>query len=74
MKSFASENAASISFSFAIVFLLAFVYPFMNAKRYAAGWDPTNGCVYYFNPDTATNSWIWSKTIVKTIGKHHFCK
>ena len=38
------------------------------------GWDPTNGCIFYFNPDTATNSWIWSKTIVKTIGKHHFCK
>ena len=38
------------------------------------GWDPTNGCIYYFNPDTATSSWIWSKTIVKTIGKHHFCK
>lgn len=38
------------------------------------GWDPTNGSVYYFNPNTATSSWIWSKTIVKTIGKHHFCK
>jgi len=38
------------------------------------GWDPTNGCIYYFNPNTATNGWIWSKTIVKTIGKHHFCK
>lgn len=38
------------------------------------GWDPTNGCVYYFNPNTATNKWIWSKTIVKTIGKHNFCK
>jgi len=38
------------------------------------GWDPTNGCIYYFNPNTATSSWIWSKTIVKTIGKHHFCK
>ena len=38
------------------------------------GWDPTNGCVYYFNPNTSTNKWIWSKTIVKTIGKHHFCK
>ena len=38
------------------------------------GWDPTDGCVYYFNPNTATSSWIWSKTIVKTIGKHHFCK
>lgn len=38
------------------------------------GWDPTNGCIYYYNPDTATNSWIWSKTIVKAIGKHNFCK
>ena len=38
------------------------------------GWDPTNGCVYYFNPNTATNSWIWSKSIVKQIGKHNFCK
>lgn len=38
------------------------------------GWDPTNGCIYYFNPNTATNKWIWSKTIVKPIGKHHFCK
>ena len=38
------------------------------------GWDPTGGCVYYFNPDTATNSWIWSRPHVKTIGKHRFCK
>lgn len=38
------------------------------------GWDPTDGCIYYFNPNTATSSWIWSKTIVKTIGKHNFCK
>ena len=38
------------------------------------GWDPTYGCIYYFNPNTATNKWIWSKTIVRTIGKHYFCK
>ena len=38
------------------------------------GWDPTNGCVYYFNPNTATNKWIWSKQIVTKIGKHNFCK
>jgi N-acetylmuramoyl-L-alanine amidase len=38
------------------------------------GWDPTGGCVYYFNPDTATNKWIWSRPLVKTIGKHRFCK
>lgn len=38
------------------------------------GWDPTSGCVYYFNPATATNKWIWSRPLVKTIGKHRFCK
>ncbi len=38
------------------------------------GWDPTNGCIYYFNPNTATSSWIWSRPIVMKIGKHNFCK
>ena len=38
------------------------------------GWDPTSGCVYYFNSNTATNKWIWSRPLVKTIGKHRFCK
>ena len=38
------------------------------------GWDPTNGCVYYWNPETATSKWIWSRTIVKKIGKHNFGK
>lgn len=37
------------------------------------GWDPTNGCLYYFNPETATSPWIWTRTQVKTIGKHIFC-
>ncbi|MGG1551201.1 spore cortex-lytic enzyme [Paenibacillus ferrarius] len=37
------------------------------------GWDPTGGCIYYFNPATATSKWIWSRTQVKTIGKHIFC-
>ena len=38
------------------------------------GWDPTNGAIYFFNPDTATNKWIWSRPLIKTIGKHRFCK
>lgn len=38
------------------------------------GWDPTSGCVYYFNPNTATSAWIWSRPQVLTIGKHIFCK
>lgn len=38
------------------------------------GWDTTEGAVYYFNPNTATNKWIWSRPVIKTIGKHRFCK
>lgn len=38
------------------------------------GWDPTSGAIYYFNPATATNKWIWSRPLIKTIGKHRFCK
>ncbi len=38
------------------------------------GWDPTGGAIYYFNPDTATNKWIWSRPLIKQIGKHRFCK
>lgn len=38
------------------------------------GWDPTSGCIYYFNPATATSSWIWSRPQVLTIGNHIFCK
>ena len=38
------------------------------------GWDPTGGAIYYFNPATATSKWIWSRPLIKTIGKHRFCK
>lgn len=38
------------------------------------GWDPTYGCIYYWNPATATSSWIWSRPIVIRIGKHVFAK
>ncbi|MCI5956037.1 MAG: spore cortex-lytic enzyme [Clostridiales bacterium] len=36
------------------------------------GWDPTGGCLYYYNPVTATNGWIWSRTVQLSIGKHNF--
>lgn len=46
-----------------------------NAARDAMnGWDPTNGCIYYYNPATATSSWIWSRPVMLTIGKHSFAK
>ena len=38
------------------------------------GWDPSYGAIYYFNPATATNKWIWSRPLTVTIGKHRFCK
>lgn len=37
------------------------------------GWDPSGGCLYYFNPRTATSKWIWTRPQVKTIGEHIFC-
>lgn len=37
------------------------------------GWDPSGGAVFYFNPKTSTNKWIWSRTLIKIIGKHRFC-
>ena len=50
--------------------------PDANAKKAAQdalnGWDPTNGCLYYYNPATATSSWIWSRTVMLSIGKHNF--
>ena len=46
-----------------------------NAARDAMnGWDPTNGCLYYYNPATATSAWIWSRPIMLQIGRHNFCK
>ena len=37
------------------------------------GWDPSGGAVFYFNPATSTNKWIWSRPLIKIIGKHRFC-
>lgn len=38
------------------------------------GWDPTNGAIYYYNPRTATSSWIFTRTTTVTIGNHVFAK
>lgn len=52
--------------------------PDATAKKAAQdainGWDPTYGAIYYFNPSTATNKWIWSRPMTVTIGRHRFCK
>lgn len=36
------------------------------------GWDPSYGCLYYWNPATATSKWIWSRRVMLKIGKHWF--
>ena len=52
--------------------------PDSSAKKAAQdainGWDPSYGAIYYFNPSTATNKWIWSRPLTIVIGKHRFCK
>ena len=51
-----------------------------NASAYSAakdalnGWDPTNGCLYYYNPATATSKWRWSLKVELKIGKHSFAR
>ena len=42
------------------------------AKAALGGWDPTYGALYYWNPDTATSKWIWSRKVITQIGKHVF--
>ncbi|MDD4698838.1 MAG: spore cortex-lytic enzyme [Oscillospiraceae bacterium] len=37
------------------------------------GLDPCGGAIYYFNPNTATSAWIWSRPLIKVIGEHRFC-
>lgn len=46
---------------------------FRAARDALNGWDPSGGAIYYFNPATATSSWIWSRPVIKQIGKHRFC-
>ena len=42
------------------------------AKDAMNGWDPTHGCLFYYNPALTTNKWIYSRQVVTTIGKHVF--
>lgn len=47
---------------------------YQAARDAMNGMDPSGGAIYYFNPSTATSSWIWSRPLIKVIGKHRFCK
>jgi N-acetylmuramoyl-L-alanine amidase len=46
---------------------------YQAARDALNGWDPSGGAIYYFNPNTATSAWIWSRPILSVIGKHYFC-
>ena len=43
------------------------------AREALNGSDPSGGAIYYFNPATATSSWIWSRPLLTVIGNHRFC-
>jgi len=42
------------------------------AREALNGWDPTGGCLYYYNPKTAADKWIFSRTVQTVIGRHSF--
>ncbi|MDO4740857.1 MAG: spore cortex-lytic enzyme [Eubacteriales bacterium] len=42
------------------------------AREALNGWDPTGGCLYYYNPDATDDAWIRTRTVVTVIGRHHF--
>ncbi len=45
---------------------------YQAAQDALSGWDPTYGCIYYYNPSVATSSWIFNRKVVTTIGNHVF--
>lgn len=38
------------------------------------GWDPSGGAIYYYNPNKTSNSFMYSRPVIKVIGSHRFCK
>lgn len=38
------------------------------------GWDPTGGCLYYYNPDKTSNEWMLARPVALRIGYHVFCR
>jgi len=43
------------------------------AREALNGWDPTGGCLYFYNAATVSrNSWIHTRTVKTVIGRHSF--
>jgi len=38
------------------------------------GWDPTYGCLYFWNPSKKVNPWVWSREVIVTYGNHVFAQ
>ncbi len=43
------------------------------ARDALAGWDPSGGAIYYYNPKKTSNAFIYTRPIIKVIGDHRFC-
>lgn len=46
---------------------------YQAAQAALEGQDPSEGALFYYNPQTATDSWIKTLDVVKNIGNHNFC-
>lgn len=44
------------------------------ARQAMAGWDPTGGAVFFWNPSKKVSAWIWSRQIISRIGNHVFAR
>ncbi|MGE5675585.1 MAG: spore cortex-lytic enzyme [Mycobacterium leprae] len=56
------------------IYLTPSTTAYSAARDALNGWDPTSGCVFFWNPATAVSRWVWSRPIVKTIGHHVFAR
>ncbi len=45
---------------------------FLAVEEALKGEDPSGGALYYYNPSGATSQWIFSRTVIKSIGNHKF--
>ncbi len=65
--------------AFSCVYDSNWYQPVAESARRAAqdainGWDPSGGAIYYYNPAKTSNAWMRSRTVIKVIGNHYFCK
>ncbi len=66
------QNGAFTAVSDGQFYLTPDADAYRAARDALNGWDPTYGCLYYYNPQTYVNSWILSREVRLSIGKHAF--